>query len=47
MEKTNAGQMQITVVTISEWIARVEASSPTSNVSGIDSGGNILSQSVS
>jgi hypothetical protein len=32
MEITNAGHMQIEMVTKSEWIARVEACSPTSNV---------------
>jgi hypothetical protein len=46
MEITNAGHSLIKMVTILEWIARVEACSPTSNV--IDSTGtNVLSQSVS
>ena len=32
MEITNAGHMQIEMVTVSQWIARVKATSPTSNV---------------
>jgi hypothetical protein len=49
MEITNAGHMQMIVVTISEWIARVEACSPTSNVRIMDSllASNLNSQSVS
>jgi len=50
MEITNAGHMQIILVTtISEWIARVEACSPTSNVSLIHSflEWHLISQSVS
>jgi hypothetical protein len=48
MEITNAGHSQIRVVTISEWIARVEACSPTSNVrTNYYSGADLVSQSVS
>jgi hypothetical protein len=32
MKIMHAGQMQMRMVTVSEWIARVEACSPTSNV---------------
>jgi hypothetical protein len=48
MEITNAGHGQIEMVTILEWIARVEACSPTSNVFSMDSRATTLSsQSLS
>jgi hypothetical protein len=46
MEITNATHMQIEVVTKSEWIARVEACSPTSNVSMMDGASGFLNSQL-